>query len=111
GGAEIFEQTFYSVGGGFIASARQLTAPAPDDMIKDPHKSPYTFGSARELLSLCKGENLTIDEVILRNEDAIRPRAETLEGLDRIWDAMRDCIARGLRTTGVLPGGLEVKRR
>ena len=111
GGAEIFEQTFYSVGGGFIASARQLTAPAPDDMIKDPHKSPYTFGSARELLSLCKGENLTIDEVILRNEDAIRPRAETLKGLDRIWDAMRDCIARGLRTTGVLPGGLEVKRR
>ncbi|MGE0181901.1 MAG: L-serine ammonia-lyase [Parvularculaceae bacterium] len=110
-GAEIFEHIYYSVGGGFIASAKQLTAPAPDDLIKDPHKSPYKFGSAHDLLSLCREENLTIDEVILRNEDAIRPHAETLGGLDRIWAAMRDCIARGLKTTGVLPGGLEVKRR
>jgi len=110
-GAAIFEQIYYSVGGGFIASARQLTAPAPGDMIKDPHKSPYTFGSASELLAICKQQNLSIDEVILRNEDAIRPRPETLAGLDRIWDAMRRCVDRGLKTTGVLPGGLDVKRR
>lgn len=110
-GAEIFAQTYYSVGGGFIASAKQLTAPAPDDLIKDPHKSPFNFGSARELLAFCGRENLSIDELILRNEDAIRPRAETLAGLDRLWAAMRECIARGLKTPGVLPGGLEVKRR
>ncbi|MCB2114106.1 MAG: L-serine ammonia-lyase [Parvularculaceae bacterium] len=110
-GSEIFEQTYYSVGGGFIAGAKQLTAPAPGDMIKDPHASPYTFGSASNLLSLCKTENLSIDEVILRNEDAIRPRAQTTEGLDRIWAAMRDCVARGLMTRGVLPGGLVVRRR
>lgn len=110
-GAAIFEQVYYSVGGGFIASAKQLTAPAPGDMIKDPHHSPYTFGSAAELLAICRRENLSIDEVILRNEDAIRPRAATLSGIDRIWTAMRDCIARGLKTSGVLPGGLEVKRR
>jgi L-serine dehydratase len=110
-GAGIFDQTYYSVGGGFIASARQLTAPAPDDMIKDPHKSPYNFGSASELLGLCRREGLTIDETILRNEDAIRPRAQTLAGLDAIWKAMSDCIGRGLKTAGVLPGGLEVKRR
>ena len=110
-GAEIFAQTYYSVGGGFIASAKQLTAPAPDDLIKDPHKSPFNFGSARDLLAFCERENLSIDELILRNEDAIRPRAETLAGLDRIWAAMRECIARGLKTPGVLPGGLEVKRR
>ena len=110
-GAAIFDQTYYSVGGGFIASAKQLKAPAPDDMIKDPRKSPHTFGSARELLAICKAERIPIDEVILRNEDAIRPRGETLEGIDRIWSAMRDCVARGLKTTGVLPGGLDVRRR
>ncbi|MEK7266759.1 MAG: L-serine ammonia-lyase [Pseudomonadota bacterium] len=110
-GAAIFEQVYYSVGGGFIASAKQLTAPAPGDMIKDPHKSPYTFGSASELLAICSRENLAIDEVILRNEDAIRPRGDTLAGLDELWEAMRCCVARGLTTKGVLPGGLEVKRR
>ncbi len=110
-GAELFAQTYYSVGGGFIASAKQLTAPSKDDMIKDPHKSPYTFGSAAELLAICKSQNLTIDETILRNEDALRPRAQTLAGVDRIWDAMRDCIERGLRTSGILPGGLGVRRR
>lgn len=110
-GEETFSQTYYSVGGGFIASARQLTAPAPDDLIKDPHKSPFNFGSARELLAICGRENLSIDEVILRNEDAIRPRVDTLAGLDKIWRAMRDCIERGLKTSGVLPGGLDVQRR
>ena len=109
--ATLFEHTYYSVGGGFIAGARQLTAPAPHDMIKDPHKSPFPFGSAAELLAICRREALSIDELILRNEDAIRPRAETLKGLDRIWSAMRDCIDRGLKTPGVLPGGLEVRRR
>jgi L-serine dehydratase len=110
-GAEIFAQVYYSVGGGFIASAKQLTAPAPGDLVKDANKSPFGFGSAAELLALCRREKLSIDEVILRNEDAIRPRAATLAGVDRLWKAMRDCIDRGLRTTGVLPGGLQVTRR
>jgi L-serine dehydratase len=111
GGAAIFEQVFYSVGGGFIASARQLTTPAAGDRINTGRRAPFDFGSAAELLAICARERLTIDEVILRNEDAIRPRAETLAGVDRIWGAMRDCIERGLRTSGVLPGGLNVRRR
>ncbi len=110
-GAALFDQTYYSVGGGFIASARQLTAPAKDDRIRDVRHSPFDFGSAEELLAICARERLAIHEVIFRNEDAVRPRAETLAGVDRIWAAMRDCIARGLRTDGILPGGLKVTRR
>ncbi|MBY0420670.1 MAG: L-serine ammonia-lyase, partial [Parvularculaceae bacterium] len=110
-GAPLFDQTYYSVGGGFIASAKQLTAPAKDDRIRDARHSPYDFGSAAELLALCDRDRLPIHEVIFRNEDAVRPRAETLAGVDRIWKAMRDCIDRGLRTDGVLPGGLKVTRR
>ena len=111
GGQTLFDQTYYSVGGGFIASARQLAAPAPDDRIRDPRRSPFDFASAAELLTICARERLEIHEVILVNEDAMRPRAQTIAGLDAIWGAMRACIDRGLRTEGVLPGGLEVKRR
>ncbi len=111
GGATLFDQTYYSVGGGFIASARQLSAPAKDDRILDKRHSPYTFGSAKELLEIAARENISIAEAILRNEDAVRPRADTEAGLDMIWQAMRDCIERGLHKTGVLPGGLEVRRR
>jgi L-serine dehydratase len=110
-GAPLFDQTYYSVGGGFIASARQLTAPAKDDKIRDLRRSPYTFGSAAELLAFCARDKLSVHEVIFRNEDAARPRAETYAAVDRIWAAMRDCIDRGLRTGGVLPGGLKVSRR
>ncbi len=110
-GACLFEQTFYSVGGGFIASAKQLTTPAQDDRISTGRRAPYDFGSAADLLAHCRRENLSIEELILRNEDAIRPRQETFDGIDRIWKAMRDCIERGLRTGGVLPGGLSVRRR
>ncbi len=110
-GAVLFDQTYYSVGGGFIASAKQLTSPAKNDMIAGADRGRHPFGSAQELLSICRESNLAIHEVILENEDDFRPRAETEAALDRIWTAMRDCIARGLRTEGVLPGGLAVKRR
>ncbi|MEE2691563.1 MAG: L-serine ammonia-lyase [Pseudomonadota bacterium] len=110
-GGLLFDQVYYSVGGGFIASAKQLTTPARNDMIAGAEKGRYPFGSAHELLAICREKNLAIHEVILENEDDFRPRAETEAALDRIWAAMRDCIARGLRTEGVLPGGLSVKRR
>jgi L-serine dehydratase len=48
---------------------------------------------------------------MFENEKAWRPEAEIREGLDRIWDAMRACVARGIREEGVLPGGLKVGRR
>ncbi|MDX2299491.1 MAG: L-serine ammonia-lyase [Xanthomonadaceae bacterium] len=110
-GDALFDQTYYSVGGGFIASARQLTTPAKDDMILDRRPAPFKFGSSAELLAVCAREGLAIEDIILANEDAARPRAETEAGLDRLWKAMRDCIDRGLKTTGVLPGGLAVQRR
>jgi len=111
GGAEIFSQVYYSVGGGFIASARQLAIPAKDDMIAQARRGRHLFASAADLLAICRAEKLQIHEVILENEDDHRPRAETEAGLDAIWLAMQGCIDRGLRTEGILPGGLSVRRR
>lgn len=110
-GVVLFDQTYYSVGGGFIASAKQLTAPAKDDMIRDVRESPHVFGSAAELLAICAREGAPVHEIIFRNEDAARPRADTLAGVDRIWATMRACIDHGLQVEGTLPGGLGVRRR
>lgn len=110
-GAEIFAQTYYSVGGGFIATEKQLSMSADDDMIALPRPNVHFFGSTEALLEICRDKKLAIHQVILDNEDQQRPRSETEERLDRIWFAMRRCIERGLRTRGVLPGGLNVRRR
>ncbi|MEO1137027.1 MAG: L-serine ammonia-lyase, partial [Pseudomonadota bacterium] len=110
-GGEAFSQVYYSVGGGFIASAKQLSAPAKDDLIARPRKGVHHFASATDLLAICKAKGLSIHEVILENEDQHRSREETNTQLDRIWFAMRDCVERGLNTRGELPGGLKVQRR
>ena len=110
-GTALFEQTYYSVGGGFIASARQLTAPVNDDLINLPQRGEYAFASARELLHHAHARKLSIADIILANERARRDDQQTCAELDRIWDVMDGCINRGLAQEGVLPGGLQVKRR
>jgi L-serine dehydratase len=72
---------------------------------------PHPFGSAAELLALCAEHHSSIADIILTNEDAMRPRAETEAALDRIADVMLACVARGLAREGTLPGGLNVRRR
>ena len=106
-GAVLLEQTWYSVGGGFIRREEEMGA----DSLAADVTVPYPFGSARELLEQCEREGLSIHRLIARNEDAFRPRRETFDRIDRIWLVMSDCINRGLVTEGILPGGLSVTRR
>jgi len=110
-GALLSEQTFYSTGGGFIATERQLKTPAPKDLIATGRTVPFPFGSAAELLEHCARESKSIEGIIYANEDAMRPRAETDARLDRIVEVMAACIDRGLTREGVLPGALQVNRR
>lgn len=110
-GETLLEKTYYSTGGGFVASEAQLLRPPKDDRIRTGQKVPFPFASAAELLALCEREGLGIAELVLANEDAARPRAETEAGLDAIAEAMDACIARGLTQEGILPGGLKVHRR
>jgi len=111
-GAVIAKRTYYSTGGGFIASKSQLKKPAKNDRVQfSKDKGPYQFNSAAELLSICARENLSIQKVILANEDSKRARAKTEKSLDEINKTMMACIDRGLVTHGILPGGLKVTRR
>jgi L-serine dehydratase len=104
GGAVVADDTYFSVGGGFIR--RQG---APEESTADDY--PFRFPSADALLALCAEHDLTIAGVARRNEESRRSRAEVDAGLDAIWYAMNGCIESGLRADGMLPGMLQVKRR
>lgn len=104
------EQTFYSIGGGFVATPEELAS--KDGAGSLPvSEIPYPFNSAQEMLDMGHASGLTIAQMKLANECAVRGEQEVLDGLDRLWRVMRDCITRGLGQDGRLPGGLDVKRR
>ncbi|MEP6343031.1 MAG: L-serine ammonia-lyase [Maricaulaceae bacterium] len=110
-GAVLREQTYYSTGGGFIASKAQLLTPLENDLVQTSDQVPHPFGSAAELLDICARDGVNIHDVIYANEDAKRSRVKTDAKLDNIFNVMMACIERGLNSEGILPGGLEVKRR
>jgi L-serine dehydratase len=107
----LLQQTWYSIGGGFIVSAAHMYADCPTHpraVIKD---IPYPFRSADGLLKHCRETGLSISSLMLRNEGALRPDEDVCVSLARIWETMKDCIARGCREEGILPGALRVTRR
>jgi L-serine dehydratase len=116
GGAELLNRVYYSVGGGFVVSdeiahdgsKRKLIAP-------DTTVLAHPFHSAADLLALAQQQACSIAELMRRNERCLgkngRTDAEIDAGLLTIWRAMQDCVVRGCRTDGVLPGGFKVKRR
>lgn len=110
-GQLLSEQTYYSVGGGFIASAIQLQTPAEDDLINLPRTHKYGFTSAADLIALAEQEGLSIAALIFENECETQSAEEVRARLDGVWAAMEASIERGLTREGMLPGGLCVKRR
>jgi len=86
-------------------------AAGSDRIVEDATALAYPFRSAAELLDHCAAHGLSISQLMLANEAAWRPEAETRSGLLRIWQVMQDCVEAGCRTEGVMPGGLKVRRR
>ncbi|MBS0567627.1 MAG: L-serine ammonia-lyase [Proteobacteria bacterium] len=107
-GEVIATRDYYSVGGGFVVNTDEA---ADDKIVPDATPLPYPFSSGDELLRLCAESGKTIAQVMLANEMVWRSEAEVREGLLAIWRAMSDCVARGMREKGTLPGGLKVLRR
>ena len=107
-GLQIRSREYYSVGGGFVVDE---DAAGADRIVEDRTPLTYPFKTARELLGHCTAQGLSISQVMLANEAAWRPEAETRAGLLRIWQVMQDCVRAGCRNEGIMPGGLKVKRR
>jgi L-serine dehydratase len=125
-GSVLSERTFFSIGGGFIVEDGEADHPAGESEVR----LPYPFHSAAELLEVARAHSLTIDRVMMANEcerlravdPAIDPTidiegsAQAIEGrvrsgIGKIWQAMQACAERGMAAEGILPGGLNVRRR
>ncbi|MEM7197429.1 MAG: L-serine ammonia-lyase, partial [Pseudomonadota bacterium] len=102
--------TYYSIGGGFILSQEELEA-TDDTLATTNAPIPHPFNSANELMALCETQGKSIDALIMENECANQKESEVLAGIDAITHAMDACIDRGMKQTGILPGGLNIKRR
>jgi L-serine dehydratase len=103
------EQTYYSVGGGFIRLDGDPAEVAPGVPQLIPPPMPYSSGE--ELLRLCDSRGLDVCDVARANEEAIHGSERLDAGLDAIWEAMHGCVEAGMQVEGTLPGGLGVKRR
>lgn len=107
-GDVILQETYYSVGGGFVLTAAELNAGKDTD---DGPPVPYPFKTADQMLAMCAAEGKTIADLKRANELSRIGPGTLKAGLDRVWQVMNDCITRGLTTGGMLPGGLKVRRR
>jgi L-serine dehydratase len=106
---ELYSDVMYSVGGGFIIDHASTLKNA--EFKEDEIKVPYPFDTADQLLEQCTKANMTIAELVMENEKAWRSPLEIKNGLLNIWHVMQACIERGCQVEGILPGGLNVKRR
>jgi len=98
-------ETYYSIGGGFVVKEGESRA------VGGTIQLPFPVDDANDLLHWCMKTGLSIHDVVLENETAWRQEAKTREGLQQIWKIMKECIYRGCHTEGILPGGLNVRRR
>ncbi len=105
-GRSLAKETYFSLGGGFIARE----GATGDDRVAQ-HPIPLPFETAQELLQHCERENLNFSTVMLRNELVSRSEAEIRTDLLHIRDVMNECVASSLTREGMLPGGLQVRRR
>jgi L-serine dehydratase len=99
-------EIYYSIGGGFIVKGGESASSAGR-----PLAVPHPFSNGAELLEQAEAKGLPIWRLMLENESALRTEQEVRERIGKIWSVMNSCIERGLQTTGILPGGLNVRRR
>ncbi len=109
-GDVILQETYYSIGGGFVLTAAEQ-AEAGGKKAKARADVPYPFETAQEMLDMAAASGLTIAAMKRANELKFRTAAELDQGMARIWEVMNHCISRGMEGTGILPGGLKVRRR
>ncbi len=107
-GDVILQETYYSVGGGFVLTEAELAAGQDHD---NGAPVPFPFKTAAEMLTMARTSGRSIAEMKRANEVSRLHQDGLDKGLDRIWTVMKACMDRGLDGAGILPGGLNVPRR
>ncbi len=107
-GDTLFAYTCFSIGGGFVVDE---SAAAADKLSQDETALPYPYRTGDDLLKSAEASGLSVSEMTLANERCWRSEAEIRAGLLGRWRVMQECVERGCRQDGILPGGLKVRRR
>lgn len=108
----LLRRAYFSIGGGFVVTEEELSRVQRSGAKQDDKADvPFPFRNAAEMLEMAHDSGLSIAEMKRANEEKHMARGDLDDGLDRIWGAMRGCIERGLSRDGVMPGGLNVRRR
>jgi len=108
----LLEQTYYSIGGGFIVEDSEFEQEKDKALsLHNNIKRPHTFSSAEELLNEASTNGLSISTIMMNNEKCLADEATIRAKLVEIWQAMKASVDRGIATEGILPGGLKVHRR
>ncbi|WP_339655640.1 L-serine ammonia-lyase [Flavobacterium frigidarium] len=103
-----YTATYYSIGGGFVVKEERTNA---KEKIKIKCAFPYLVNNAAELLNFCISEEKSISEIVYENEKSMRTEEVIDYELMRIWNTMLECMYIGCHSEGILPGGLNVRRR
>ena len=106
-GRVLLNEVYFSVGGGTVARQDEMASRSE----REPYKVPYDFESCSQLMTLCEKHNLTIAELVMANETALRPAEEVEAGIAKINRVMQHSLERGMKAQGILPGGLNIERR
>ncbi|MCI0491453.1 MAG: L-serine ammonia-lyase [Planctomycetes bacterium] len=104
----LLETTCFSIGGGFVVDEMDAAA---DQLSPDETELPYPYRTGDDLLRMAAASGLSVSEMTLVNERCWRSEADIRAGLLKRWQVMQECVVRGCRQQGVLPGGLKVRRR
>ena len=113
-GQVLLSRRYYSIGGGFIVESDPNNFDKVTEGKETSHtkEQPYPIGSAADLLAWCDKTSMTIPQIVRANERVWWETDEKInDQLDYLWSVMKDCVARGLKNEGVMPGPLKVKRR
>ena len=109
-GDVILQETYYSIGGGFVVTEAELSE-AGGTKSKARADVPYPFETAAEMLAMAGKSGLSIAQMKRANELKFRSASEIDLGIAGLWEVMNACISKGMEGTGILPGGLKVRRR
>ncbi|NTF87259.1 L-serine ammonia-lyase [Agrobacterium rhizogenes] len=108
----LVKRIYYSVGGGFVVTDTELEQMRADKKkASSGERIPFPFSTAKQMLDMAERSGLSIAQMKRANEETRMSSDELDAGLDRIWTAMSNCIDRGLKVDGIMPGGLKVRRR
>ena len=111
GGNALVSKTFFSIGGGFISTLEEIREVVAPLKMEAAGNHPYPFDTADRMMQMSAESKLSIADMKRLNEQKYMSDDELNRGLDEIWNAMCDCLERGLATDGILPGGLDLARR